>query len=127
MSWGRSSLNTPSSRIRRAISCEYWPPKSRTRTSSAAAATSGAVASVATISGSAPGTLLSGTWTLSVTVGSCVAASAAAERLLIRGENSRFDVGLAVRAHPHVLLLLELLALGLQRRRDHHLGAVELG
>src|ERR671923_1487652 len=35
---GRSSLKTPHSRTRRAISCEYWPPKSRTRTSSVAEA-----------------------------------------------------------------------------------------
>src|SRR3954467_6463395 len=31
---GRSSLKNPHSRTRRAISCEYWPPKSRTSTSS---------------------------------------------------------------------------------------------
>ena len=37
------------------------------------------------------------------------------------------DGGLAVRAHADRLLALELLALGLQRRRDHHLGAVERG
>ena len=36
--WGSSSLNTPHSRTRRAISWLYWPPKSRTRTSSCAAA-----------------------------------------------------------------------------------------
>src|SRR5438270_11073552 len=35
--------------------------------------------------------------------------------------------GLAARAHPHALLTLELLALGLERRRDGQLGAVELG
>ena len=33
-SCGSSSEKTPHSRIRRAISCEYWPPKSSTRTSS---------------------------------------------------------------------------------------------
>ncbi len=47
-SCGRSSLNTPHSRTRRAISWEYWPPKSRTSTSSVVAAVpaggSGAVA-----------------------------------------------------------------------------------
>src|SRR3954464_14854180 len=32
--WGSSSLKTPHSRTRRAISCEYCPPKSRTSTSS---------------------------------------------------------------------------------------------
>src|SRR3954449_13560626 len=31
---GSSSLKTPHSRTRRAISWEYWPPKSRTSTSS---------------------------------------------------------------------------------------------
>src|SRR3954447_12849493 len=36
--WGSSSENTPHSRTRRAISWEYWPPKSSTRTSSRAAA-----------------------------------------------------------------------------------------
>ena len=36
VSLGRSSANTPHSRIRRAISCEYCPPKSRTSTSSRA-------------------------------------------------------------------------------------------
>ena len=36
VSCGSSSEKTPHSRIRRAISCEYWPPKSSTRTSSCA-------------------------------------------------------------------------------------------
>ena len=36
VSLGSSSAKTPHSRIRRAISCEYWPPKSRTSTSSRA-------------------------------------------------------------------------------------------
>ena len=43
MSWGSSSLKTPHSRMRRAISCEYWPPKSRTRTSSVAVGPAGAL------------------------------------------------------------------------------------
>src|SRR6185312_11597427 len=42
---GSSSLNTPHSRTRRAISCEYWPPKSRTSTSSCATARSSASSS----------------------------------------------------------------------------------
>ncbi|HEX6752679.1 MAG TPA: hypothetical protein VF093_03730 [Solirubrobacterales bacterium] len=33
---GKSSANTPHSRIRLAINCEYCPPKSRTSTSSTA-------------------------------------------------------------------------------------------
>ena len=41
---GSSSAKTPHSRIRRAISCEYWPPKSRTRTSSTACPAGGVVA-----------------------------------------------------------------------------------
>src|ERR671911_28454 len=36
--WGSSSENTPHSRTRRAMSCEYWPPKSRTSTSCEVAA-----------------------------------------------------------------------------------------
>ena len=39
---GSISAKTPHSRIRRAISCEYWPPKSRTSTSSVAGTSSGA-------------------------------------------------------------------------------------
>src|SRR4029077_11692141 len=38
---GSNSANTPHSRIRLAINCEYWPPKSRTRTSSTACASTG--------------------------------------------------------------------------------------
>ena len=34
---GSSSAKTPHSRMRRAINCEYWPPKSRTSTSSVVA------------------------------------------------------------------------------------------
>src|SRR5919202_1807860 len=79
---GSSSLNTPHSRTLRAISCEYWPPKSRTSTSS---------------------------WRIAP-------APAAGGR-----------GGRGGRAHPDRLRLLEVLALGLERRRDHHLGAVERG
>src|SRR3954451_12039840 len=41
----------------------------------------------------------------------------------VRGRRVRLG---AVGPHPHVLLALELLALGLQRRGDHELRAVEL-
>ncbi len=51
--WCSSSLNTPHSRTRRAISWLYWPPKSRTRTSSCAAA----VACGSTASASSAGTV----------------------------------------------------------------------
>jgi hypothetical protein len=41
---GSSSLKTPHSRTRRAMSCEYWPPKSRTSTSSCRTAPASAAA-----------------------------------------------------------------------------------
>src|SRR6185436_6460004 len=91
----RSSEKTPHSRTRRAISCEYWPPKSSTNTSSVA---TGRVAGAED---------------------EVVAAS------LIQLVDRRCDLGLAVRPHADVLLALELLALALQRRRDHHLGAMK--
>src|SRR3954471_1297473 len=119
MSCGSSSLKTPHSRIRRAISWLYWPPKSSTRTSSVAWA--GAVLSTSTSSGSAPGTLRSGTWTRELWSGAALAASVIAD-----GDRGG-DRGAPVRAHADRLLALELLALGHQGRCDHHLGAVELG
>src|SRR4051794_17556225 len=119
VSCGSSSLKTPHSRIRRAISCEYWPPKSSTRTSSVAWA--GAVLSTSTSSGSAPGTLRSGTWTRELWSDAAPAASVIAD-----GDRGG-DRGAPVRAHADRLLALELLALGHQGRCDHHLGAVELG
>src|SRR5215813_13568147 len=118
MSCGSSSLKTPHSRIRRAISCEYWPPKSRTRTSSDAVA--GADLETSTSSGSDPGTVRSGTRTRD---GWSEAAEAAS---VIRDSDSDFDRSPAIRAHAHGLLALELLALGHQRWGDHHLGPVEL-
>src|SRR3954453_4906565 len=106
--------------MRRAISCEYWPPKSRTRTSSVAWA--GAVPSTSRSSGSAPGTDRSGTWTRA-----WVSSEAALAASVIRDGDSRGNRGAPVGAHADRLLALELLALGHQGRRDHHLGAVELG
>src|SRR5215211_5874162 len=119
MSCGRSSLKTPHSRIRRAISWEYWPPKSRTRTSSVAWA--GANFSTSRSSGSAPGTLRSGTWTRP---GFFLVAALAAS--VIADCDRDVDGRATVRPHPDCLLALELLALGLEGRCDHHLGAVEL-
>src|SRR4051812_34205250 len=87
---GSSSAKTPHSRIRRAISCEYWPPKSRTSTSSEAWA--GAVEAPASVVGDS---------------------------------NTGRDRCAPVGAHPHRLLVLQLLALAHQGRRDHHLGPLE--
>src|SRR5215210_495679 len=78
-SCARSSENTPHSRIRRAISWEYWPPKSSTRTSS-----------VVVRSGAA-------------------ATEGVAALLLIQLVDRRRDLGLAVRPHAHVLVALQLL------------------
>src|SRR5438477_3730312 len=91
-----SSEKTPHSRMRRAISCEYCPPKSRTRTSSVATGRS-----------------------------STTAADEVVARLLIQLAHRRGNLGLAVRAHAHMLLALKLLALTLKRGGDHHLCAVE--
>src|SRR4051794_11077072 len=120
MSCGSSSLKTPHSRMRRAISCEYWPPKSRTRTSSVA--WDGAVPSTSRSSGSEPGTVRSGTWTRA-----WVSSEAAEAASVIRDGDRRGHRGAPVGAHADRLLALELLALGHQGGRDHHLGAVELG
>src|ERR1019366_7647036 len=99
---GSSSEKTPHSRTRRAISCEYWPPKSSTTTSSVAAAG---------IESALGGSAAAGTGLVAVTG--------------LVGDTDRR--GFAVRAHPDALLALELLAFGLERRRDRQLGAVELG
>src|SRR6185312_12717921 len=104
---GSSSLNTPHSRTRRAISCEYWPPKSRTSTSSCATARSSASSSTGWSAATAePGPCdTRSSWTVSV----C---------------DKRHRS--AARRHADLLLALELLALRLQRRGDHQLGPVEL-
>src|SRR5262245_54066809 len=108
--------------MRRAISWEYWPPKSRTSTSSVAGRAP--TPSVMTISGSAPGALRSGTWTRSAL---SFVAAAARWASVIRDRYSGVHRGAAIGAHADVLLVLELLALGLEGRRHHHLGPVELG
>src|SRR5437764_7074556 len=113
-SWGKSSENTPHSRTLRAISCEYWPPKSRTTTSSGA------------------------TWRAETESpeDAASAACSARERARTLGDEEFADAKsvegtdrrrFAASPHPHALLALELLALGLQRRRDRQLRPVELG
>src|SRR6476646_7932579 len=84
--------------MRAAISCEYWPPKSSTSTSSTVAGRSAERAGA------------------EVEVG-----------LLIQLFDRRYDLSAPVRPHADVLLALKLLALGLQSGGDHHLGAVERG
>src|SRR5215216_259299 len=111
---GSSSANTPHSRIRRAISCEYCPPKSRTNTSSWAV--SGARTSMAS-----PETV-----SVPVTPLAAVGVAGTAAPSVIADCYSRRHSSPAVGAHAHGLLALELLALGLERRRDHHLGALEV-
>src|SRR5919108_759637 len=101
---GSSSENTPHSRTRRAISCEYWPPKSRTRTSSCATARSSASSSTG-----------------------CSATTPEPWPRVTRSSVCDKRHRSALGCHADVLLALELLALGLQRRGHHQLGAVELG
>src|SRR4051795_9155809 len=103
---GSSSLNTPHSRTRRAISCEYCPPKSRTSTSSCATPRSTASASTG--------------W--SATTGPALSGEAVGARVSVCDKRHRS----AARRHADLLLALELLALRLQRRGDHQLGPVEL-
>src|SRR3954466_791065 len=107
---GSSSENTPHSRTRRAISCEYWPPKSSTSTSFCATARSSASSSTGCSAATADPCPRE---TRSSPAGACVSVCDKRHRS-------------AARRHPDLLLTLELLALGLQRRRDQQLGAVEL-
>src|SRR6478672_207996 len=111
---GRSSAKTPHSRIRRAISCEYWPPKSRTSTSSRA------------VSGGRSSTVSSETVSVPVTPLAAVGVAGTAAGSVIAYGYPGGHRGPPVGAHAHGLLALELLALGLERRRDHHLGALEV-
>src|SRR3954447_22674573 len=99
---GSSSLNTPHSRTRRAISCEYWPPKSRPTTSSCAPARSSASSETG-----------------------CSAATAEPCPAVCRSVCDKRHRS-AARRHPDLLLALELLALRLQRRCHQQLGPVEL-
>src|SRR4051794_26990921 len=114
---GSSSLNTPHSRTRRAISCEYCPPKSRTSTSSERVAAAPAAGGRGVVSASATRQLLPDERRSSYTaaiVGHGVRAR-------------RSGHGGAGCAHADRLVALELLALRLERRRDHDLGAVKRG
>src|SRR5207247_328211 len=54
------------------------------------------------------------------------AAGVAAGRSVIRDGDSRGDRGLPVGPHADRLLALERLTLRLERRADHHLGALEV-
>src|SRR5919106_2181 len=114
---GSSSLKTPHSRTRRAISCEYWPPKSRTSTSSERVAPAPAAGGRGVVSASATRELPPADER-----GRGYAAAVVGHRLRHRGR-SRGARG----AHADRLVALELLALRLERRRDHDLGAVERG
>src|SRR5215217_3282563 len=106
---GSSSENTPHSRTRRAISCEYWPPKSSTRTSSCATARSSASSSTG----------------CSATTPEPWPADKRSSRVSVSVRDKRHRS--AARGHADRLLALQLLALRLQRRRDHQLGPIELG
>src|SRR5436190_8944776 len=134
---GSSSEKTPSSRTRRAISCEYWPPKSRTSTSS-----------VADFRGSCAAAPSVARTELSKDAGlkayfvrrrpRTQEGEGHRGRGLVRGDGLedllgvhaaherlgrlRRRRGCARGPHPDRLLTLERLAFALQRRRDHHLG-----
>src|SRR5579884_3808113 len=85
------------------MSWEYCPPKSRTSTSSVAAAGLGGAPAPAS-------------------------STAAAFEEVVGASVADTDGGSpAACSHPHALLALQVLALGLQRRGDHQLSAVELG
>src|SRR5436190_5024735 len=136
VSWGRSSANTPHSRIRRAMSCEYCPPKSRTSTSSSRTRTPpGGAAPMAPTAPSGPGrshteyaTPASGASAEreSSLPGTARTSRAAAGASVIRDRYRLGDRGAPVRAHPDRLLALELLSLRLEGRRHHHLCALEV-
>src|SRR3954454_19225346 len=114
---GSSSLKTPHSCTRRAISWEYWPPKSRTSTSSERVAAAPAAGGRGVVSASATRRLLPDERRRSH------AAAVVDDR--VRARRSRG--GRARGAHADRLVPLELLALRLERRRDHDLRAVERG
>src|SRR5919204_553997 len=115
VSCGRSSANTPHSRIRRAMSCEYCPPKSKTTTPSRGTG------------GARPGRRergVLGTRATEDAAWRCLCPRASAS--VIRDGYRLGDRGATVRAHPDRLLALELLPLGLEGRRHHHLRALEV-
>src|SRR5215213_3367304 len=111
---GSSSEKTPHSRTRRAMSCEYWPPKSRTSTSSRAV--SGAWTSAASDE----------TASVPVTPLAAVGVAGTAAPSVIADGYSRRHRGPPVGSHADGLLALELLALRLEGRRHHHLGPLEV-
>src|SRR4051794_36483299 len=113
---GRSSLKTPHSRTRRAISCEYCPPKSRTSTSSERIAPAPAAGGRGVVRASATRALLPDERRRGH------AAAVVGDRLGHRSSRGR-----AAGTHADRLVALELLALRLERRRDHDLRAVERG
>src|SRR4051795_1498895 len=156
--WGSSSLKTPLSRTRRAMSCEYCPPKSRTTTSSTADGARTSVVFSGTTSGAALAAVTrpaSNSVVLAVghvrhrgsrgPAQGCAASEgvplarrgptraagrhrAASGTCVIRGGGHlrlrQLALGVArgrgpARAHPDALRALEVLALRLQRRRDH--------
>src|SRR5947209_1479541 len=110
-SCGSSSENTPHSRTLRAISWEYWPPKSRTTTSSGA------------------------TWRAKTESAEDAASVACSARERARtSADEEFAAAklvegtdrccVAASAHPDALVALQLLALGLERGGDRQLGTV---
>src|ERR1044072_8692093 len=117
---GSMSANTPHSRIRLAMSCEYCPPKSRTRTSSVA---------LLPVGGAVGGTAPEEASATAGGGGSPAATGPAGPTALgpsvIRYRNPRGNSRAPVRAHADSLLSLQLLPLAHQRRRHHHLGALE--
>src|SRR3954452_8875308 len=112
---GSSSLNTPHSRTRRAISWEYWPPKSRTRTSSARTAPPSAEAPRGCAS--AP--------VIALVAPAYQRRFGVADAAAVVGD--RRGRGRPRGAHADGLLALEVLALALERGRHHDLGPVERG
>src|SRR5665213_1129369 len=93
---GTSSQYTRASRTRRAMSCEYWEPKSRTRTVS---------------------------W---ATVGSAGAIGPRLGMTAIPRLTRSSGARCGSHPHPDALLTLLHLALGLDRGGDDHLGALEV-
>src|SRR3954447_24830748 len=150
---GSSSLKTPHSRTRRAISWEYWPPKSRTSTSSERVASAPAAGGPGVVRAS--GTRTQGRWLRRASSPSTQGTDRAAAHprprtpecdalqppVLLPDERRRSHAAAVIRhglrlrrrsgrgrrAHADRLVALELLALCLERGRDHDLRAVERG
>src|SRR5207253_6331743 len=101
---GSSSANTPHSRIRRAINCEYCPPKSRTRTSSTAPPVGGAVGGTLSCVVAGEG----GSPTATGPTGRAPSSS------VIRDGNPRRNSRTPATTYPHRLRVLQLLPLAHQ-------------